>query len=71
MACINPDGTLSPSAKTVVSTLQKPSTLQELAQATNLPLYRLRSSLRELVDANLVAEENGVYKLTEAGKTHL
>lgn len=71
MACINPDGTLSPSAKAVVMALQSASTLPALAQMVNLPLYRLRSSLRELLEAEWLTEENGVYGLTDKARKQL
>jgi hypothetical protein len=34
----------------------------------DLPTYRVRSSLRELILAGLVAESAGLYAITEAGR---
>jgi DNA-binding IclR family transcriptional regulator len=68
MACVNPDGTLSVSAQTVINALQQPLTVPALAQTVNLPVYRLRSSLRELVEVGFVTEENGTYRLTPQGQ---
>ena len=60
MACVNPDGTLVPSALTILAALNKgTSTAADLARQTGLPVYRIRSSMRELVEAKLVLEENG------------
>ncbi|MCL5996247.1 MAG: hypothetical protein M1546_09335 [Chloroflexi bacterium] len=60
MACVNPDGTLAPSALTILATLNKgASTAADLARQMGLPVYRIRSSMRELVEAKLVLEENG------------
>ncbi|GAB4559102.1 MAG: hypothetical protein Kow0047_04740 [Anaerolineae bacterium] len=67
MACINPDGTLTGSARAVLRAAREPLTPAEIAQQTGLPLYRIRSSLRELVDAGLLSEQDGRYVLTEAG----
>lgn len=71
MACINPDGTVTPSARNILRATQAPLTPEEIAAATGLPLYRIRSSLRELVQASLLREEGERFALTETGKTHL
>ena len=67
MACINPDGTLSVAAEKIMASMQQPTTLEDVAQQTGLPLYRIRSSVREIVQAGLVLEEDGQHTLTEAG----
>ena len=71
MACINPDGTVTPSARNILSAAQSPLTPAGIAAATGLPLYRIRSSLRELVQASLLREDGETYVVTEAGKAHL
>jgi DNA-binding IclR family transcriptional regulator len=71
MACINPDGTLSPSARSVLESLQSPGSLAELVRKTGLPLYRIRMSLRELVEAGLLAETDGMYQATPVGLERL
>jgi predicted transcriptional regulator len=71
MACINPDGTVTPSARSILRAAQSPLTPAEIAAATSLPLYRIRSSLRELVQAELLREEGERYVLTETGKKHI
>jgi predicted transcriptional regulator len=67
MACINPDGTLTPTAQAVINALQAPCTHSELAQAVGLPVYRVRSTIRELIEAGLVQEIEGKYHLTKPG----
>jgi len=67
MACINPDGTLTSTAKTVLAALQTPSTPADLARLANLPIYRVRSTVRELIAAGLVLEADGIYRLTGSG----
>ncbi len=69
MACINPDGTVTPSARSVLRAADAPRTPEELAGATGLPLYRIRSSLRELVSAGLLSEQETRYVTTEKGRT--
>jgi predicted transcriptional regulator len=71
MACINPDGTLTPTAMAVISALHTPSTPAEIGQATSIPVYRIRSTIRELIEAGLVLESDGQYRLTETGMKRL
>lgn len=71
MACINPDGTLTPSAQAVLKAAETPCSPAEIAKAANLPLFRVRSSLRELVEAGLLREENGSFTLTGEGRARL
>ncbi len=68
MACISADGTLTESARRMLEVLQNPATPEDVAQATGLPLFRVRSGLREMAQAGLVEEKEGRYALTEAGK---
>jgi predicted transcriptional regulator len=71
MACINPDGTLTPTAQAVISALRTSYTAADLGQVTGLPIYRIRSTIRELIEAGLVLETEGKYQLTEGGKGRL
>ncbi len=72
MACINPDGTLAPSAQSILNALRSgPAKAEALAQQAGLPLFRVRSSMRELVQAGLVTEADGAYMLTDAGTAQL
>ncbi len=71
MACVKPDGTLTGSAKRVLTALQTPGTAAEAAQKANLPMYFVRSGLRELVAAGLLAEHDGCFQTTEAGLARL
>lgn len=71
MACINPDGSLTPSALAVLRALETPSTPAEIAQRAGLPLFRVRGSLRELVEGGLLAEHEGIYSLTPQGREKL
>lgn len=71
MACINPDGTLTPTALRVLKAAEQPKTAVELAQLLALPLYRVRSSLRELVAGGFLKEEAEQYVLTETGRAKL
>lgn len=71
MACLSTNGTLTESARKMLGALQNPALPEEVAQATGLPLFRVRSGLRELAQAGLVEEREGRYVLTEVGKQRL
>ncbi|MFZ5809602.1 MAG: hypothetical protein ACOY16_10020 [Chloroflexota bacterium] len=71
MACINPDGTLAPSALAILRAVVQARSAAEIAQLAALPLFRVRSSIRELVDAGLLKEEEGLYQITEAGQARV
>lgn len=68
MGCINADGTLMASATKLLRAMQSPISLEEVARQSELPLYRVRSSMRELLQAGLVEEKDGTYVVTTAGK---
>jgi DNA-binding IclR family transcriptional regulator len=71
MACVNSDGTITSSARAVLKATQQPVTAAEIAAATGLPLYRIRGSLRELVDAGLLTLTDEQYQVTESAASHL
>ena len=71
MACINVDGTLVASARKLLLSAVEPRSAEEAASRTGLPLFRVRASFREFLEAGLVAEANGTYVLTDAGRTQL
>jgi len=71
MPCVRDDGTLSPTAKRLMRVIPAPKTAEEVAVAAELPLYRVRSVTRELIQAALVEEADGKYRLTASGKERL
>ena len=71
MACVNPDGTVTPSAIEILTALRSADTAELIAPLTGLPLFRVRSALRELVATGLVAVVDGRHSLTEAGLARL
>jgi len=69
MACIDPDGTLTITAKFLLRELNKqPLPPEDIAKALGEPLFRIRGNLRELREAGIIDEEGGKFHLTEAGK---
>jgi DNA-binding IclR family transcriptional regulator len=68
MACVNADGTLSTSGRAMLDALAATKTASEVASATGLPLFRVRSGLRDLVAAGLVRQEGDTFSADEAPK---
>jgi hypothetical protein len=67
MACVAPDGSLTPQAKAVLGAMEAPALLEDVAQRTGFPLFRIRASVRELAQAGLLEENEGTYRVTAAG----
>ena len=71
MACVNPDGSISESAKKLLSILSGPLGLRRYSKQLSQPLFKVRSSLREMKAAGLVEEDNGKYTRTENGSAKI
>jgi predicted transcriptional regulator len=71
MACVNNQGELSDSARRMLTALEVPATPEDVAARTELPLFRIRAGLREMVEAGLVELKDGVYTSTQRGRTLL
>jgi hypothetical protein len=67
MACVNPDGTMTPSALAMMRAMKEPPTAATIAEKAELPLFRVRSGMREMVEAQLAVERDGDFLLTDAG----
>ena len=72
MACIDPDGTLTITAKFLLKQLnQGPLPPEGIAKALGEPLFKVRGNLREIMGAGLIGEDDGLFHLTELGKERL
>jgi predicted transcriptional regulator len=68
MACISPDGKPSVSGAKMLRALKaKAKSAEEVSQKAGLPLFRVRSGLRELEQAGLVSQKGGQYALSAKG----
>ncbi|MBN1880395.1 hypothetical protein JW823_09825 [bacterium] len=67
MACINPDGSLSAVALLMLDYLREPHTETDIVQRAAQPVYRIRSSLRELADSGLVELTGRYWSITARG----
>jgi predicted transcriptional regulator len=54
-------------AQAILRALRTPRTAEGVCEHLRLPLYRVRSTVRELLEANLVIETAGEYALTVVG----
>ena len=68
MACISPDGKPTASGSKMLRALQAGlKSPEEIAKDTGLPLFRVRSGLRELTQAGLAKQRDDRYELSEDG----
>ena len=68
MACVSPDGKPTESGAKMLRALKSGAgTPEEVADTALLPLFRVRSGLRELAGAGLAAQRGERYDLTEKG----
>ena len=68
MACVNSDGTITATAKALLKSLETPLTAEEIAGRLGSPLFKVRSSLREMLEAGLVVVQGDKYQANEEGK---
>lgn len=71
MGCVNPDGSITSSGKQMLQLLQQPHTAEDAAAQSGQPLFKVRSSLREMVGAGLIEESDGKYRATPAADQFL
>ena len=68
MACISPDGKPTESGSKMLRALQAGlGSPEEIAKEAGLPLFRVRSGLRELTEAGLAKQRDNRYELSEKG----
>jgi len=70
MPCILPDGSVTETAKKVLSAAKEKS-VEEIAKEAGLPLFRVRSSIRELLDAGFAEQKGEKYLTTEKGEAKI
>jgi predicted transcriptional regulator len=71
MACVNPDGSITESAKALLQFLSGPANPEQIAKQIGQPLFKVRSSLREMSEAGLVKPSGEMYEITARGKAKL
>jgi predicted transcriptional regulator len=69
MACIGSDGKPTASGIKVLHALNAGiNTAEGIAKNTSLPLFRVRSGVRQMVEAGLVSQNDDAYAITGKGK---
>jgi predicted transcriptional regulator len=69
MACISPDGKPTESGAKMLRALKSGlGSPEEIAKDAGLPLFRVRSGLRELTQAGLASQNNDRYEITDKGE---
>lgn len=64
MACINDKGSLTESAKKLLTSIKNESlNPEEISKRIGLPLFKVRSSLRDMKSMGFVLEENDTFKM--------
>lgn len=67
MACVNENGQITESAKKLLKTIGTNSlTVKEISENSSIPLFKVRSSLREMKSLDFVIEENEQYNLSSS-----
>lgn len=71
--CISPDGRLSERALELLKLLLERGGLPDtaIAEALGRPLFQVRSSLRELVNAGFLEKKEEIYFISDKGKNYL
>ncbi|MFP3868703.1 MAG: hypothetical protein ACLFUU_11185 [Desulfobacteraceae bacterium] len=67
MPCIREDGTLSRSGELILLACRNPATPDKVARETGLPLFRIRSAIRELTEVECLEQLEEGYRTTEKG----
>jgi predicted transcriptional regulator len=72
MACVTPDGKPTASGMALLRALSEGlCSPEEIAEKTNMSLFRVRSGLREMSFAGLTSPRSEGYELTEKGAKSL
>lgn len=67
MVCLPSDDILGSTGVSVLLTLTTPTTLEDVAQKTGLPLFRVRGTVRRLMEAGLTHQVKQMYEITPEG----
>jgi predicted transcriptional regulator len=72
MGCIEPDGSLSVTARVLLEKLaETPLHMTEITVLLKVPGFMVRANLREMEEAGLVRNSAGRYEITDGGRGRL
>ncbi len=64
MACGTPKGELAESARQILLTIETEArTEQEIERETKLPIFKVRSTLRDLLEKDAIVQTDETYKM--------
>lgn len=68
MPCVSADGTLTDAARAILMAIRTPASHEDAARAAQLPLFRVRASIREMKTAGMISErDDGLLYVTDKG----
>jgi len=67
MPCIDANGNLTRSAELILLSMIKPNSIEASAKENRMPIYRIRSAVRELGKAGLIEPVSENFQTTEKG----
>jgi hypothetical protein len=67
VACIQPDGTLSPSGELILLALYRPGGAEDAARESGVELFLVRAGIREFLQAGLLESVGDKFQLTDKG----
>jgi len=67
MPCIDANGNLTRSAELILLSMIKPNSIEASAKENRMPIYRIRSAVRELGKAGLIEPVSKNFQTTEKG----
>jgi hypothetical protein len=68
MRSINPDGSVTARARSLLYLLDKPLTPEEISQKLGQPLFHVKTSLREMVLFQIIDQKGERFVITEQGR---
>jgi DNA-binding IclR family transcriptional regulator len=71
VACLPSEDILSSTGVSVLVALTTPTTLEDVAERTGLPLFRVRGTVRRLMEAGLTHKVAAMYEITPKGVEEL
>ena len=67
MGCVEPDGRPSRCGEYMLLAMWGPATPEQVAKDCHTPLFRVRSAIREFMEAGFVEKRGDAYVLTTKG----
>ncbi len=67
MACIDANGNITRSAELILVDMMEPSSIEAAVRESGLPLFRVRSAVRELSKAGLLKAVEDEFQVTSEG----